>query len=326
MPTTLASLRFPHERVFLPRTKLAYVHLRNLLTDAKRDRAARVFGYVAIWLPEELVVLYLQEGELVNATVREASASRAIPIADALALVPHAAEYGEICFHEADDEQLACMHYTQVTEPRAWPAELVPSDPGALFPYLMSTTFDGIVRVERGGATSYLIFRDGAVERGFLAEPAVGSLVERVQRLFAPRGAGDAPIVVRRWDVPPPLPVQAPPALVQVYRQLVNTLVERLRESGNEHVHLIADYARHILLDRHPALGSFAVLVRAPHDPVADADELTAAVAAWIGEITLAAVELDSEAPERLLREVTWERRHALQSAGFFDHLGWKLD
>ena len=59
MPQSLAALRFPHERVLLPRTKLAYVHLRNLLTDAKRDRAARVYGYVAIWLPEELVILYL---------------------------------------------------------------------------------------------------------------------------------------------------------------------------------------------------------------------------------------------------------------------------
>jgi hypothetical protein len=60
MPLSLTGLRFPHERVLLPRTKLAYVHLRNLLTDAKRERAARVFGYVAIWLPEEVVLLYIQ--------------------------------------------------------------------------------------------------------------------------------------------------------------------------------------------------------------------------------------------------------------------------
>jgi len=34
MPQALAGLRFPHERILLPRTKLAYVHLRNLLIDA----------------------------------------------------------------------------------------------------------------------------------------------------------------------------------------------------------------------------------------------------------------------------------------------------
>ena len=325
MPSTLANLRYPHERVFLPRTRLAYVHLHNLLTDAKRDRAARVFGYVAIWLPEEMVVLYLQEGELVNATVWGPHGWRGLPIADALALVPPEPEYGEICFHEADDEQLACMHFSQVTEPEPWPDELVASDPGALFPYLMSTTFDGVVEVVSKGQVSYLIFRDGAVERGFLKGVAPGALVDGVQQLFVADPAGKRP-VVRRWPVPPALPVQAPPALVQVYRQLVNSLVQRLLDEGNDHVHLIADYARHTLIPRHPALASFAVLTRASHDPVADADALTAAVAAWIGEITLAAVELDSEAPDRLLRELTWERRHVLQSAGFFDQLAWTID
>ena len=325
MPSTLATLRYPHQRVFLPRTRLAYVHLRNLLTDAKRDRAARVFGYVSIWLPEEMVVLFLQEGELVNATVWGPHGWRGLPIADALALVPPEPEYGEICFHEADDEQLACMHFTQVTEPDPWPAELVPSDPAVLFPYLMSTTFDGVVEVVVGGQVNYLILRDGAVERAFLKGTGPGTLAERVEQLFLDEPGAKRPSV-RRWPVPPVLPVQAPPALVQMYRQLVNALVQRLLDEGNEHVHLIADYARHTLIPRHPALASFAVLNRAAHDPVADADSLTAAIAAWIGEITLAAVELDSEAPERLLRELTWERRHVLQSAGFFEQLAWTID
>src|SRR5687768_10149116 len=116
--------RFPYERVLLPRTKLAYVHLHNLLTDAKRDRAARVFGYVAIWLPEELVLLYLQSGELVNATWSQGGVYRPLPLADALARVPAEPELGEICFHEAEDEQLACMWTAQVTPEEPWPGEL----------------------------------------------------------------------------------------------------------------------------------------------------------------------------------------------------------
>ena len=36
--------QFPHSRTLLPRTRLAYIHLRNLLTDAKRDRGARIAG------------------------------------------------------------------------------------------------------------------------------------------------------------------------------------------------------------------------------------------------------------------------------------------
>ncbi len=73
--------RYPHTRVLLPRTRLAYVHLRNLLSDAMRDRSARVSGYVAIWLPEELIVLYMLAGDLVNATSCDAKGSRAVSIA-----------------------------------------------------------------------------------------------------------------------------------------------------------------------------------------------------------------------------------------------------
>src|SRR5918996_3998465 len=98
-----AGLRFPFARVLLPRTRLAYIHLRNLLTDAKRDRAARISGYVAIWLPEEFVMLFMHDGEVVNASMREKGVSSVIAIAKALEMVPHEPEYGEICFHEAEE-------------------------------------------------------------------------------------------------------------------------------------------------------------------------------------------------------------------------------
>src|SRR5437660_5036668 len=100
----LAGLRYPYARVLLPRTRLAYVHLRNLLSDAKRDRAARVSGYVAIWLPEEFLVLYLLKGELVNAAVSDGKTFAGIAINAAIEKVPGEPEYGEVCFHEADPE------------------------------------------------------------------------------------------------------------------------------------------------------------------------------------------------------------------------------
>src|SRR6478752_10338183 len=145
----VAGLRYPYSRVLLPRTRLAYVHLRNLLTDAKRDRSARVSGYVAIWLPEEFLVLYLQNGELVNACLYNGKEFCPIAIGAAVEKVPSEPEYGEICFHEADDEQLSCMFATQSTPPIPWPAELRSSDPSSLFPYLMATTFDGVVEIAR---------------------------------------------------------------------------------------------------------------------------------------------------------------------------------
>src|SRR5437762_9016913 len=109
MPASISSLKFPCSRVLLPRTRLAYVHVKNLLTDAKRDRAARISGYVAIWLPEEMLVLYMQRGELINATTFDKNGSRAVSIQRALERVPAEPEYGEITFCGGDDELLDCI-------------------------------------------------------------------------------------------------------------------------------------------------------------------------------------------------------------------------
>src|SRR5690349_19902778 len=98
---TPAALRFPYSRVLLPRTRLAYIHIRNLLNDAKRDRMAKVSGYVAVSLLDELLTFYLLDGEAVNATLRDPKESRVLSIAAALDKVPTEPEYGEVCFNEA---------------------------------------------------------------------------------------------------------------------------------------------------------------------------------------------------------------------------------
>lgn len=315
-----AFLQYPHERVLLPRTKLAYVHLHNLLTDAKRDRAARVFGYVEVVLPEETLLLFLQEGELVNASRLTSGVPRIVPIARALAEVPAAPESGEVCFHEADDEQLACMHFTHAAPPEPWPAELQAHQPDALFPFLMATTFDGVVELAEEGCIHYLILRDGTVERAYLAGDGRGATIpDRVSRLF-----GGRRLTVRRWPVPPPLPVQASPKLVRAYRELSGALLRRLVQAGQEGAPSVAEHARRHLVPQHPALEAFVQSVEPNDDPVQDAAAVTAAVAAWVREILWTSGDPDQD-PDALLKELTWERRHVFQSAGFFDRLGWTL-
>jgi hypothetical protein len=324
MPAPTASLRFPYDRVLLQRTKLAYVHLPHLLTDAKRDRSARVFGYVAIWLPEELVVLYLQEGEVVNATRLTGDRREATAIAEALALIPHEPELGEVCFHECSDEQLACMFVALTTPPEPWPSEVNPADRAALFPYLMSTTFDGTIEVSIGGLLNYLVVRDGEVERAFVYGRSSVTPQEAIDRLFT--DSRGAPLVVKRWQVPPALPVQASPGLIRAYRELAVSLVRRLAANGQESAPLLAEQARQKLVPKHSALQHFTVGERPMRDPSEDAELVTTAIAVWLSELIWAGMDQGELTPERLLADVTRERRHLFQSAGFFDRLPWEVE
>ena len=325
MPVAAGHLRYPLVRALLPRTRLAYVHLQNLLTDAKRDRAARVFGYVAIWLPDELLLLYMEEGELVNAT---ASADgrhwRALPIGEAVAKVPNAAEYGEICFHEASDEQLAAMYATQVTPALGWPPELPVTSAPAVLGNLMATLFDGLLEVTADGEVNYLIFQHGMPLRGyFVNDAAEPDLSARVRALLdrAFRHGGSA----RRWDVPPALANQAAPALIAAYRELVGTLMRRLYEHGAESSFAVAEHARQHLIAKHPALEKFSLNIPNQRDPVVDAPALSVAIAAWLNE-TLWHLHLpEGVTAEQLLAEVARPRRPRFQAAGLFGARPWAL-
>ncbi len=320
---TPAALRFPHSRVLLPRTRLAYIHLRNLLTDAKRDRTAKVSGYVAVSMLDELLTLYLLDGEAANATLRDPQRSQVLSIAAALEKVPAAPEYGEVCFHEADEEQLACMFATHTAAPEPWPDNLTPGDPQSLFPYLASTTFDGFVEIVANENVNYLVFRNGAVARTFLTSAPHGTIVDRVSKLFAREGRiGD--LRVTRWGVASSLPVQAPTALVHAYRELVTSIVARLVELGREEAPAIAEQARVSLCAAHPVLEGFSVGGKPTKDATAEAPAVTAAVAAWLRETLWSACDHDANPPDAIFRELTWDRRHIFQSAGLFDQVPWK--
>lgn len=324
MPPLRDAIRYPAKRVLLQRTRLAYVHLRNLLTDAKRDRAARVSGYVAVWMPEELLVLFLEEGEVVNAT-SSTDGLRFSPIAisDAIGRVPASAEYGSICFHEATDEQLDLMFETQTTEPLPWPSGIEAHDAAALLGYLDATLQDGALEVIADGAVNYVTLRAGRVAGGYFVDARAGEIATHLQTLLEGRVLA-APPTVRLWPVPEALPAQASPALIQAYRELIGALTARLREGGKASAAEVTEGARRSLVSRHPLLDRFSPSLPTLKDPVTDAQALTRAIAAWIADILWAAAP-EGVAPEDVLRDLTASRRHVFQSAGLFDALPWKV-
>lgn len=336
MPATTDGLRYPHTRVLLPRTRLAYVHLANLLSDAKRDRTARVFGYVAIWLEKELVVLYLQEGQVVNATATvDGRQWLPVPIREAIAKVPAAPEFGAICFHEAPDEQLACMYWSQVGRPEDFPKELAPTDATALLGYLMAQMYDGMVEVLVNGHIHYVRVTDGMPVRGYFgtAAPPANGVDARLTAVLAAVADANAPSGmtgemayprVRRFPVPPALPVQAPPTLIAAYRELMRALVDRLVSAGQGGALQVAEQARLHLSATHPVLQHFALDDRVVRDPVIETRPLSQAMAAWTSDVLWGA-GAGGPAPEQVLADVGRDRRHLFQSAGYWDALPWRV-
>lgn len=343
MSLPAGGLRFPRYRVLLPRTRLAYVHLRNLFTDAKRDRGARVFGYVNVWLPDEFLLFFMEEGEIVNASASpDGQRFNPLAIADAVAKVPREAEYGEVCFHEADGELLAIMYWTQMLEPTAWPPEIAADNPDSVLGFVHATMHDGVLEVIHDEGRSYAVVRHGQVVRGYFCDDAFGPPEGEIRRLL---GAKDSWVRTRLWPIPAALPVQAAPALIQAYRDLMTAAVKRLAATGVATAGAVAEHARRHLAPQHPALERLALGVEPnsgganatttmgfgrtatsmTRDPIVEKRVLSAAIGAWLHELLWNAPPGDGTPPERFLEDLLRERRHMFQMAGLFDALPWKL-
>ena len=324
MPAHAAQLRYPYGRVLLGRTKLAYVHLRNLLSDAKRDRTARVAGYVAIWLPEEFIVLFLRRGEVVNAISATTRGAEPVAISAALARVPAEPEFGEIGFFEAPDELLVCMYHTLVVAPDPWPADFVAGDPRVLFPHLRDSQFSGVIEVVIRDTANFLVMRDGLIEHTYVTDDNGAARTEQLSRIFGPTSPRPR-ARVRSWSGPLRLPSQAPPALVGTYRELIDRLYLELGSYGVPVPSAVGERVRDALLPRHPTLRRFAAGAK-PEDPSEEGEEVTAAMAAWVTETIREALDADDEAARSVVRAAARERRHTLHAAGFLSALPWELE
>src|SRR5213076_1588059 len=123
------------------RTRLAFVHLDNLLAFGKRDRDGRVDGYISAYLPDECLLLFFRKGEAVNAASLHTAGRQVITPTEALKRMRAEVERGELAYSAAPMEQLAWMYQSCAVPLQARPLD--PSNPGALFPALQQEQVTG---------------------------------------------------------------------------------------------------------------------------------------------------------------------------------------
>src|SRR5260370_34370330 len=109
-PVRLADLQFPQVSRLIHRTRLAFIHLDNLLAYAKRDRDGRIDGYLAAHLTDEGVLLSFRKGEAVNAASLHTAGRHVITITEALKRMRTEVERGDLTYCAAPMEQLAWMY------------------------------------------------------------------------------------------------------------------------------------------------------------------------------------------------------------------------
>ena len=322
----LADLQFPWSREHIRRTRLAYIHVDNLLHFAKIDRDGRIDGYIASWLPDELAVLFLKRGELISAAAFTEAGREVVPIAVALERMRKELERGELSYCEADMEQLGWMYESCAGTLRGYPVRH--DDPGRLFTALQEERFDGVLELISDGRVSYFRFDEGQYRAGYFTGRDDGQPVPVfVEAQFRARADGTSPVLTARtFALRDGVPEQASPALIESYRDLFWRIAEAGERHAPDEAMRRAHKVRDTLQSTHPALDAIGIpRDRQARPLVATPEQLTLALCDWALELLQQLeVIVPGIAPD-VLRDATREHRFVLQKAGFYKRLPWTV-
>ena len=325
-PIRLAELSFPQADRLVHRTRLAFIHLDNLLAFAKRDRDGRVDGYLTVYLPDECLIVFLRKGEAVNAASLHTGGRQVITITEALKRMRGEVERGELAYCTAPMEQLAWMYQSCAAE--LLPRALDPHAPGTFFPLLKQEHVTGVVELISDGRVSYLRFDGGRFMDGYFCDkPPEMAVAKFLETQFQPDSAGHPPALSAVvFPAVADLPAQAPNSLINTYRELYWRIADEVEKELPGQGQRRAQKVCTGIMESHKALA----LLSAPRgvetpEAVVRPEELASALSDWSLQL-LEGVEvmMPGTAP-RILMEATKEHRYVLQSAGFYGHLPWQL-
>jgi hypothetical protein len=322
----LTELTFPSTRLHVVRTRLAFIHVDNLLHFAKMDRDGKVDGFVAVYLPMMLVVLLLRKGDLITSVAFREGGRAVIPLAEALTVIRAEMERGELEYADAPMEELAWIYQSC-----AAPALRRPVDeqaPHTLFPMLRDEKFTGILELISNGRVAYFRFDKGQYVTGFFSGMSEGMTVPQyVEKLFQPGPDGARPMIAAGvFPVSDQVPEQAMPALIQTYRELFS----RLAEAAERHVPGEGMKRGFKLRDSLGATHRVLAAVGQPldRDPVpvvATVEQLTLGLSEWAKQLLEQLEVIAPGVAVAVLKEATKEQRFVLQKAGFYQRLPWAV-
>lgn len=325
-PVRLADLQFPQVNRLIHRTRLAFIHLDNLLAFAKRDRDGRVDGYIAAYLPDECLVLFFRKGEAVNAASLHTTGRQVITITEALKRMRAEVERGELAYCAAPMEQLAWMYASCAGGYQHRPIDV--NQPDKFFPVLQQEEATGVLELISNGRVSYLKFEQGRYLSGFFCDKPDPLPPARYLESLFDLGPDGAPPGMSAGIFPgaADLPAQAPTALINTYRELYWRIVDAVDREFPGEAKRRAQKVTASIVGTHQALALLSVPRGADMpDAVVRPEELSTALTDWTLQLLEGAEVMMPGAAPKVLKDATREHRYVLQAAGFYARLPWQV-
>src|SRR5258705_4846159 len=325
-PVRLADLQFPQVNRLIHRTRLAFIHLDNLLAYAEHDRDGRIDGYIAAHMPDECVLLFFRKGEALNAAALHTAGRQVITITEALKRMRGEVERGDLEYCAAPMEQLAWMYASCAGGYQARFLDV--NQPEKFFPLLQQEKVTGVLELISNGRVSYLRFDQGKYLSGNSCDKADSVPPARyLESLFDAGAGGVKPAMsAGTFQAGDDLPAQAATALVNTYRELYWRIVDAVEREFPGEARRRAQKVTAAIVDTHQALALMSV----PRgtdipDAVLRPQELSTALTDCAVQLLERAAVMMPGTATKVLKDATREHRYVLQAANFYGRLPWRV-
>jgi hypothetical protein len=322
----LWELVFPKTQALLARTRVPYVSLDGLIAFSKQDRDGKVDAYLAAYLPDELILVFFLAGDVVNAAMLTPLGRFPVPIAQALQHIEAEAERSEIEFHQAPRELLAAMYAACAQSALLPPLET--GSAAAVFKGITDRGWSGTLELISNGRVNYVLVKEGRFTAGFFSDQRADEQPgPYLARLFTSVHPEPLPKVIAAvYPGLADVPLQAPPAMVAMLRNVVWNLSELAEQEQPGEGGKRAERARQRLMAQYRLLGNFGGMRGVEgSDPLAEPATLSEAIGAWTKELCNELEIVNPGCAARLVKEATREHRFALGAIGFFERLPWRI-
>ena len=214
-------MKLPRGRPIIENTRLEFINLANVLSAAKRERAHRISGYIAITYHDILELIFLNQGEAFNAARITQDKREIVPIGEVVEKARKAV-IGTLSEYATDEILLKLIISSIVLKPIRSQVDLSRIQPRIFIEKLKSSKFNGFIWLQLGREESFVYFENGAIPACYLAGRADRTLEEEMYPILT-----KAETKVAIFDrVEKAIAEQATPAQVEMFCKIFTALLK----------------------------------------------------------------------------------------------------
>jgi len=316
-------MKFPRGRPLLENARLEFLNLENVLSASKRERAHRISGYISIFYPDTVELIFLKEGEPFNAARISQTERSIVPINEVVEKAKKATS-GVLSEYATDETLVNLMISSIILKPRKEDIDLTRLQPKIFIDKLKSTQFNGFIWVRAGIEESFIYFEEGDIKGIYVAGSAKKlEETEAVNFLMKPK------INIAIFDHVEELTiVQATPAQVSMYCKIFSSLLKNYALPVGETVVLKTfELAKSTVEREFPFIEQFKIEpdLTISGTVVVDPKLCAQGMARWFDMIYESFSTFLGKESEVIAKKVLNDYRFALKSLHFFDYSKLKI-